>query len=97
VTTLALAADLAPISLRGSSRQATSSIGSGVRFQSVLRGCVWRVVELLATLLPFFGTTPAGQSAWLALPDAGLCAPMFIADFDDCLSIFAAWDGTSLA
>jgi hypothetical protein len=46
--------------------------------------------NLLATLLPFVGNTPTGHSAWLALPDACLCAPMFIADLDGRLSIFAA-------
>jgi hypothetical protein len=48
-------------------------------------------------LVAIFDNTPTGQSAWLALPDACLCAPMFITDFDDGLSIFAASDGTSLA
>jgi hypothetical protein len=60
-------------------------------------GRVRRVVELARDLVAIFGNTPTGQSAWLALPAACLCAPMFIGDFDDRLSIFAARDGTSLA
>jgi hypothetical protein len=55
------------------------------------------MAEFARGLVAVFGNTPTGQSAWLALPDACLCAPMFITDFDGCLSVFAASDGTSLA
>ena len=51
----------------------------------------------ICSRLPVFGNTPTGHSAWLALPDACLCAPMFITDRDGRSSILAAWDGTSLA
>jgi hypothetical protein len=40
---------------------------------------------------------PTGHAAWLAVPDACLCAPIFVAAFNDRVPALVSPNGTSLA